>query len=558
MMYRYWWTTNGSQMLGKTVVQQRENVLNNAGIRYTNLQELETALASWPPDQHYSTEGDFNQLSYLTYLLAPMIPDGNPDYQITWSDGHLSSLTPASHAVPSPPTHNPLAIHPPNPLGWMLALLSVFGAARLSTWLLHRSHLSAPESIAAALLLLTTLGLLSRMATHSTHTGMVLFAGLSIIGWLTLFRHKQTQDASPPTSSPALINSRKWVLVLVTLISAGVVWSLLMGVTVVPNDWDAWAIWGPKARVLAQGHGPLTDVQYFGHADYPLLWPMTWAYTAWISGGWEEQWALGWGPVFMLLTAWQIAHILHQQGQSATHALLGAALFVSIPKTQQIASTGYAEPALWLMVTCAFGRILLYHHKRTLIHAALAGLFAAAAAHTKNEGLMIAMVFLAAILACHNRQSLKHGLVYLLVLGAGMAPWMIWLKTELQAPSHSLAGLSLNPDDLSRALDRLPAALERIGVLWIQPQLWSVVLWLGLAGSLYRMITGNWTTRRLAILPWLIMAGMLTIMLFHKDDIGWQINTAWDRLTMQVLPLLLIPTLIFSQKKSSSNAQPSA
>ena len=60
------------------------------------------------------------------------------------------------------------------------------------------------------------------------------------------------------------------------------------------------------------------------------------------------------------------------------------------------------------------------------------------------------------------------------------------------------------------------------------------------------------------------MAGMLTIMLFHKDDIGWQINTAWDRLTMQVLPLLLIPTLIFGQKKSSStdespaNAQPSA
>ena len=58
-----------------------------------------------------------------------------------------------------------------------------------------------------------------------------------------------------------------------------------MSVVVVPDDWDAWAIWGSKARVLAQGTGPLYDVTRFGHPDYPLLWPTIWAFSGWLTGG---------------------------------------------------------------------------------------------------------------------------------------------------------------------------------------------------------------------------------------------------------------------------------
>jgi len=73
------------------------------------------------------------------------------------------------------------------------------------------------------------------------------------------------------------------------------VWSLLMAVIVVPDDWDAWAIWGAKAKVLALAQGPLENVIYFGHQDYPLLWPAVWAFSGWCSGGWEEHWSRGWG-----------------------------------------------------------------------------------------------------------------------------------------------------------------------------------------------------------------------------------------------------------------------
>jgi hypothetical protein len=69
--------------------------------------------------------------------------------------------------------------------------------------------------------------------------------------------------------------------------------AFVMAVTSVPDDWDAWAIWGARAKVLALGNGPLEDVTWFGHADYPLLWPSLWACSGWCAGGWEEQWIRG-------------------------------------------------------------------------------------------------------------------------------------------------------------------------------------------------------------------------------------------------------------------------
>jgi len=66
-----------------------------------------------------------------------------------------------------------------------------------------------------------------------------------------------------------------------------------MSVVVVPDDWDAWAIWGSRAKLLALGHSPLIDVTKFGHTDYPLLWPSIWSFSGWCAGGWEEQWSRG-------------------------------------------------------------------------------------------------------------------------------------------------------------------------------------------------------------------------------------------------------------------------
>ena len=171
-------------------------------------------------------------------------------------------------------------------------------------------------------------------------------------------------------------------------------WGVLMSVVVVPDDWDAWAIWGAKAKVLALGRGPLTDVIYFPMPDYPLLWPAVWAFSGWCAGGWEEHWSRAWGPIFMALCAWEMGLILSRLTGRRSFGLLIGVSFLSIPMVPLLSSWSYAEAPLWLMISCCFGRLLLWKREMWDRHLMIAALFAAGAAYTKNEGLFFAVVCL--------------------------------------------------------------------------------------------------------------------------------------------------------------------
>ncbi|MCI5131283.1 MAG: hypothetical protein D3904_07110 [Candidatus Electrothrix sp. EH2] len=42
------------------------------------------------------------------------------------------------------------------------------------------------------------------------------------------------------------------------------------------------------------------------------------------------------------------------------------------------------------------------------------------------------------------------------------------------------------------------------------------------------------------LLPFGMLLSYVVIILFHQNEIYWQIGTAWNRLTVQALPLLII------------------
>ncbi|MDE0840208.1 MAG: hypothetical protein OSB41_14295, partial [Kiritimatiellae bacterium] len=46
--------------------------------------------------------------------------------------------------------------------------------------------------------------------------------------------------------------------------------------------------------------------------------------------------------------------------------------------------------------------------------------------------------------------------------------------------------------------------------------------------------------RRFAALPLLALAALFVVVLNSPDPVYWQIGTAWDRLTAQVLPFMAI------------------
>lgn len=324
-----------------------------------------------------------------------------------------------------------------------------------------------------------------------------------------------------------------WLLGLIILLA--VLWSFLMAVVVVPDDWDAWAIWGSKAKVLALGNGPLADVTLFGHPDYPLLWPTIWALSGWLSGGWEECYAKGWGAVFLLLCIWEMVIAVKIQSGSLLAGLLTAALFVSVPNVPLIASWGYAEAPLWLMMTCGLTAFLRGQNEGKQADTVLAALFAAGAALTKNEGQLFALL-LGLLFLISDRSWLRAVILYLLTFAGCFAFWFWWSRLHLDLSSQAAAGLHLNAESLRYVAERLFPAGKAIFKMWKDVRQWNIV-GCGIGFALIVMLRHN---IRFLLFPIALLAGYLVVILFNSDEISWQIGTAWNRLTVQVLPLLLI------------------
>ncbi len=141
-----------------------------------------------------------------------------------------------------------------------------------------------------------------------------------------------------------------------------------MAVIVTPDDWDAWAIWGVKAKILLLGDGPVSDVTHVGHADYPLLWPLLWAFSSWFTAGWEDAWSRGWGTVLYVFVLWELAIIIYRETGRRELGLFAAALFATIPSVPLIVSWSYAETPLWLFTICCTGVLFLWRKKGTMFY----------------------------------------------------------------------------------------------------------------------------------------------------------------------------------------------
>jgi len=316
-----------------------------------------------------------------------------------------------------------------------------------------------------------------------------------------------------------------------------------MAVVVVPDDWDAWATWGVKAKALALGIGPLGDITHFGLSDYPLLWPSVWGFSGWCSGGWEEHWSRGWAPVFMLLTAWQIVSVLRSRTGNAALGFGAAAVFISAPAVPLIASWSYAETPMWLMTTCALGRFVRWRDSGRVRDAILCGLFAAGAALTKNEGVLC-IVALAVMIALSARAGTWRSLcVYLAPAVVLYGPWLFFIRFQLGLGSHATRSLALDAVSVSRAAARFPIALSTAFRVCSDIRQWGVVIPAAILLVLWVLIRGPNRLRTELILPLTCIAGPFVSLLFHETEVGWAVGASWNRFTAAVLPFILVTGL---------------
>lgn len=541
-MYNLWWTREHRLYDDRSVYEQRMEVFKRAGISPELLKDIEVIDRNWPRYIRYGTVGDHNQLSYVKYLLLPRIPSGNDNLMITEKAGRLyTNVNFKGNGEKSD--------YPPKIRSFLISLLLLLGAAILIKSFNFFQKLSLPEVFAVVLLLLTIITVISKALYRDATFGFWLVSGLGICGWvlyvLKTFGNKRDLKFGKLFDdcnffSLDIVKSRYIFILLFFIIGLTFLWSILMSVVVVPDDWDAWAIWGAKAKVLALGHGHINDVTLFDHADYPLLWPSLWAFTGWCAGGWEEHWSRAWGPIFMLLCAWETGIVIHRLSLSVAAGLLGAAFFVSIPMVPLISSWSYAEAPLWLMMTCSFGYLLSWQKERQWQQLVVSGLFAAAAAYTKNEGLFYASLGLIWILSCRPKNLFSACALYITPLLLLYAPWFIWTRTVLHIESHALVGLNLDHRTMIYALNRLMPLVESIAKMWADVRQWNIVLWGLLLSTIYLCFVKGNDGRSQLLIPVLMLFSSFIIVAFHPSDLHWLVAASWNRITIQTLPLFLV------------------
>jgi len=314
-------------------------------------------------------------------------------------------------------------------------------------------------------------------------------------------------------------------------------WALLMSVVVVPDDWDAWAQWAPKAKILALFTGGISPVGYFvpGSGDYPLLWPSVWAFSGWCAGGWEEQWTRGWGAFFLLLTAMQLKNCAVRLGGRNSHGWLLGALFVSMPAVPLIASWSYAEAPFWLMQVCVMTELLSWINSKDRADLWRASLFLAGASATKNEGIMLAALSAVWILA--TSRNIKDLMAVCIAPLLFIAMWRVYVMLNVGTENHAMQAMSFSAFLETPWLDMISILLSYVALQWLDVQQWILVLPGVLLVAVWVFVRGGNSNRSSFFLPVAMLGVFMLVILIYGENWEWQLHVAWNRLTIQFLSL---------------------
>lgn len=320
------------------------------------------------------------------------------------------------------------------------------------------------------------------------------------------------------------------------------------------GEWDGFSMWNMRARLLYRLQGQWREAfsPVFVRADYPLLLPAAnarlWSYlgrdpiaTAQLTAA-----ALSLGAVLLLAAGvgrLRGAHLGLLAGMALAanvgYLKLGTAMLADVPLSFFILAT-----LLLLAVHDTTGR-----PAPGLL--GLAGLTAALAAWTKNEGL----IFLLAVLAVRSVVAWRSGrgrgvLRQMGPLLAGAAPVLavlVLFKVSLYVPNdvaeaQTWAGIVSRLGDASRyrfIAGRLLAVLLGVGKgpLWV---LLAAGLLLGGAAQRPRGVVAG-----IAAVLGLVLAGYFLVYLTTPHDLAWHVNGSAQRLLSHLWPSALLAAMVY-------------
>jgi hypothetical protein len=373
--------------------------------------------------------------------------------------------------------------------------------------------------------------------------GLAVAAGCAAVVW-----RRGDAGGWRPALRPGALRGR-WARALLVAGALPIAGTLLADSLLHPvTDFDGRMTWGTAARYIQAERtvlpSVLVDAEAFViHPRYPLAMPLLQVAAAELAATGIESRAVR--PLYalflpaLLAALWPL--LARVGGQRAAALALAAISFAPVLLwNQEIGPLGtYSDFALAAFLGAGLAVLLHPAARHQPWRGAVAGLLLAAAAETKNEGLLLAPVVLAAI-AVTSRRRLAPALTRAaVVVGTGIALVSAW---RLQIPNRNdeayLEGFSL-PAIVGGLAERLPEILEEgarrtfdlgsWGGIWVLPLLW-LVGWRGLRSRAARVAGIALAAQVAVVLAAYAVAPDLAI-----------VAVTWDRFLVQMLaPLAML------------------
>jgi hypothetical protein len=339
------------------------------------------------------------------------------------------------------------------------------------------------------------------------------------------------------------------------VLAASAAWSFVAASAVAPHgEWDAWAQWNLRARFFFRGFADgtwrdaFTPVLAWSHPDYPLLVPASVA-RLWLYAGRESVAApIALAGMFAAVTV-AAAGLSVARWRGVARGCLAAACILACPSFLRYSASQCADIALGFFMLGAF---VMWANAEdsgsSRLWLAGAGLSAALAAWTKNEGVAFLGLFVVLLAAERAWSRGMRGVRDLGPMLLGAAPvvlMVVYFKLALATSSYfveeqSLAGAGASLLDASR----LRLVAESMGrELWLTgARTVGVIPFL----CAYLVIAGIRApapaAARIAAPAMLVMLAIYAVAyLVTPKDLAWQLKTSIDRVIVQ-----LVPTLVWS------------
>jgi hypothetical protein len=392
-----------------------------------------------------------------------------------------------------------------------------------------------PGIVGIFLIFLSMLGLRPQRGEILAIAGVCLAAGIAL--------HRR-----PIAAGAGGKVSRLWAGVCLLAIAYGLfaVVTDALGYPVI--EWDAFAIWQLKARVLTlaalsprPGYFPDVNLS-FSHLRYPLLEPMMSAGANAMAGSVGD-----WGKMLALLLypgmgAAVFATVRRFNGTTA--ALTATALLMCLEPMCRYGGSGTAEMALAGFYACSLLCMLRWRETGAWGHLILASLLSAWMAWTKDEGLALAAINVVVAAGMKppgsRRRALAAAGVMAGIVAAIYLPWVIYSWGLPRTDENYLGNLTVHAI-ISNAR-RIPAILGALAVEMINWQDWGL-FWVVVVSMaiVQRRRLGRPIVGAVGVLLGLhLLAYFPPLMVVRSWNLNELLGVTTDRLLMHAAPAAAI------------------